>query len=323
MADQIIHVVKPGESYSVIAKKYGISTNDLVAQNGAKNPNNVRFGAKLVIPARGGAPVDDVTFTAPKSSKYVVQSGENLSTIAKKYGVSTNELALANNITNPNMVRVGMSLTIPVKGKAEKKEQQPKATISAARKTNPFVDPSKKHIMIDIGHGAIGKSGYRDVGAPACDGSDEYTYNRKCAKELKRQLEEAGYEVAYTSGGSVNQRHSERDKTNPDFFISLHNNGSVNKNASGESVLYGTAANKKYAEAINAELKKEQSIPKNEGIALRSELAVVNKAKMPAVLIEFGYVSNADDVAALGDTSKLSSIMDAVVKGVKKTVPPK
>lgn len=47
------HVVKPGESLSVIAKQYGVGTGDLAVANNITDPRKVRSGMELVIPAAG------------------------------------------------------------------------------------------------------------------------------------------------------------------------------------------------------------------------------------------------------------------------------
>jgi nucleoid-associated protein YgaU len=44
---------------------------------------------------------------------HTVASGETLSAIASAWGVSSQEIMRANNITNPNLLRVGQSLIIP------------------------------------------------------------------------------------------------------------------------------------------------------------------------------------------------------------------
>jgi len=49
VADQY-HVVRPGESLSTIAPRYGARVADLVALNGLRNPNSVRAGQRLVLP---------------------------------------------------------------------------------------------------------------------------------------------------------------------------------------------------------------------------------------------------------------------------------
>ncbi len=65
--------------------------------------------AGLVIPARV-IYAQDVT---PDKPTYIVQSGDTLSSIALRFGVSLVDLEAANGITNPNIVSVGMPLVIP------------------------------------------------------------------------------------------------------------------------------------------------------------------------------------------------------------------
>lgn len=51
-------------------------------------------------------------YSKTDSKVYVVKSGDNLTKIAKKYGVSVNELAALNNIKNKNLIKVGQKITI-------------------------------------------------------------------------------------------------------------------------------------------------------------------------------------------------------------------
>lgn len=44
---------------------------------------------------------------------YIIKRGDNLSKIAKMYGVTVSAIAQANNITNVNLIRVGQRLLIP------------------------------------------------------------------------------------------------------------------------------------------------------------------------------------------------------------------
>ena len=49
------------------------------------------------------------------SKTHVVKSGENLSLIAKKYGVTVSQICKWNNISNPSRIRIGQKLTIFLK----------------------------------------------------------------------------------------------------------------------------------------------------------------------------------------------------------------
>jgi LysM repeat protein len=46
---------------------------------------------------------------------YTVKSGDTLSKIAKQFGVTVDALVKANNIANPNLIKLGQVLKIPPK----------------------------------------------------------------------------------------------------------------------------------------------------------------------------------------------------------------
>ena len=103
-----IHVVQAGEVLSVIAEKYGITLDELVAANRIANPNLVSPGTELVIPGLSAAELE-----AANQIIHIVQAGESLGSIAAQYGVSADAISAANRITNPNLIRVGDRLIIP------------------------------------------------------------------------------------------------------------------------------------------------------------------------------------------------------------------
>jgi LysM repeat protein len=47
-------------------------------------------------------------------AEYVIASGDTMSGIAKKFGVTMSALLLANNVTDPNLVRVGQKIRVPI-----------------------------------------------------------------------------------------------------------------------------------------------------------------------------------------------------------------
>lgn len=100
-----VHVVKKNETLGGIAQRYGVSVSALQAYNGISNPNLLFVGKKLKIPAGNLREVS-----------YVVRKGDSLGLIAKRFGVSSNDLALINKISRPDLIRVGQKLTIPLSG---------------------------------------------------------------------------------------------------------------------------------------------------------------------------------------------------------------
>jgi murein DD-endopeptidase MepM/ murein hydrolase activator NlpD len=68
----------------------------------------------LIVPASHVSAQDDTASGEPTVTIHVVQRGENLFRIALAYGVTVDEIALANGITNPASIQVGQRLIIPL-----------------------------------------------------------------------------------------------------------------------------------------------------------------------------------------------------------------
>jgi len=75
------------------------------------NPNIPALDTTPAVPA--ATPQDVVPTPAPQAVTYVVQSGDHLSQIAARYGMSWTAIAAANNIANPDIIYAGLELTIP------------------------------------------------------------------------------------------------------------------------------------------------------------------------------------------------------------------
>jgi LysM repeat protein len=102
------HVVGFGESLSSIAERYGVSTAQLVAWNGLRDANTVWAGARLDVSGPAA-----VNVASSGGETHRVAAGENLTSISRRYGVSVMTLASANEISDPDRIRAGATLTIP------------------------------------------------------------------------------------------------------------------------------------------------------------------------------------------------------------------
>ena len=103
------YTVVAGDTLSSIALRYNTTVAALVAANGLSDPNAIRVGQTLIIPNCSG-PVQP-----PPSGgciTYVVRPGDTLSSIARRYGTSAAAIAQANNLSNPNLIRVGQRLIV-------------------------------------------------------------------------------------------------------------------------------------------------------------------------------------------------------------------
>jgi LysM repeat protein len=98
------HVVRKNETLSGIAKRYGVSVASLQQANNIRNAKLLAIGKKLIIPAG-----------VAREATYVVRPGDSLGVIAARYGVKVNSLATRNRLARPDLIRVGQTLTIPLR----------------------------------------------------------------------------------------------------------------------------------------------------------------------------------------------------------------
>lgn len=103
-SQHVIHRVRSGETLSTIASRYGVSIAQLKMTNRIRT-NLIRPGQRLRIPFGGADAVSDTKI-------YTVNSGDTLSTIASRYGVSVVRLKRANRLSGDSL-RIGDRLEIP------------------------------------------------------------------------------------------------------------------------------------------------------------------------------------------------------------------
>ncbi|MGQ0682783.1 peptidoglycan DD-metalloendopeptidase family protein [Bradyrhizobium sp.] len=113
-------IVGTSDTLEVLAKRYNVSTADILRANGYKGPRALSPGQQLVIPPRQAvaAPAPAVAAPATKpvataSSVHVVNRGDTLHSIARRNHVPVGELARANNLDTSAKLGIGMKLTVP------------------------------------------------------------------------------------------------------------------------------------------------------------------------------------------------------------------
>ncbi|MFN7728218.1 MAG: LysM peptidoglycan-binding domain-containing protein [Bdellovibrio sp.] len=131
----VYYIVQPGDTLSAIADDYDSSISELRKMNRLSKGGVLKVGMRLKVPKDDGLPQDPneaktnvaaqtsgPTETASESATaepetaaaaHVVRPGENLTTIAKKYGVTIQALRKANKLNNRSMLKVGARLVIP------------------------------------------------------------------------------------------------------------------------------------------------------------------------------------------------------------------
>jgi LysM repeat protein len=120
------YIMQPGDTLEAVARRYGISVQELARLNGIVNPNRLVIGQVLAVPGPGnnipgGTSAPTIIPTQPGANnpppasgrRHVVQAGENLFRISLRYNVTLDALMRANGISNPNVVFAGQVLVIP------------------------------------------------------------------------------------------------------------------------------------------------------------------------------------------------------------------
>ena len=108
-ADKVIYyTVRSGDTLSGIALEYNTTYQAIAEKNGISNPNLIYPGQVLVISGQYASSSDTTG-----SSTYIVRSGDCLSTIGSRLGVSWQSIASANGIRSPYIIYPGQRITIP------------------------------------------------------------------------------------------------------------------------------------------------------------------------------------------------------------------
>ena len=97
----ITYTVKMNDTLSKIAANYNISYQKLAQINNIKNPNLIRVGEKLIIPA-----------SKNKINYYIVKKNDTLSKIAKNNNTTISKILSLNNIKNKNLIYPGQKLKL-------------------------------------------------------------------------------------------------------------------------------------------------------------------------------------------------------------------
>lgn len=148
-------------------------------------------------------------------------------------------------------------------------------------------------IVIDAGHGGS------DPGA-VYEGRREKDDNLSLAIAVGELLSRQGVSVIYTRTTDVYQTPFEKaqmaNQADADFFISFHRNSSEEPNqyTGVETLVYDNSGIKQtMAENINGALSELGF--RNLGVKARPGLVVLRRTKMPALLIETGFLNNEQD----------------------------
>jgi LysM repeat protein len=105
--------VTPGDTVSSIAGQYGLSTASVLALNGLGWSSVIFPGQELKLSASGAVAPAETAVAATPSGRYTIVSGDTISGIADRFGVSTLSVLTANGLGWSSIIYPGQTLAIP------------------------------------------------------------------------------------------------------------------------------------------------------------------------------------------------------------------
>lgn len=193
-----------------------------------------------------------------------------------------------------------------------------------------------KTIFLDPGHGG------RDSGAYYY-GIAEKDLNLQVSRKLRKRLEELGYTVLTSRDSDmdvdfVTERSRMVNKTNADFFISIHFNATGNDTTLNLGIqTYSYKEEAGYPSKINqywhnnpdrmsesnrlaADLHSSlltETGARDAGL-LQATFAVLRETAKPAVLLELGYMDNLEENQRIRSDQYQDKLVEGIIKGIQK-----
>lgn len=184
-------------------------------------------------------------------------------------------------------------------------EEKPKDT--AVSKKSPI----KNKIVLDPGHGGT------DYGAIR-EGINEKDITLDLTQRVAAILKKKGYKPVLTRTEDIYLGLQERcdftEDENPEIFVSIHVNSAVATEPYGIETHYYHEPSKELAEVIQKHLIKDIDT-KDRGI-YKSKFYVINHTDVPAVLVETGFISNAEERADLITEKRKQATAKAIAEGI-------
>jgi len=180
-----------------------------------------------------------------------------------------------------------------------------------------------KVIVVDPGHGGA------DTGARSKDGTvNEKDLNLAIAIKVAEKLSKQGATVVMTRKTDVKVPLKERaeiaNRNKADFFISIHINSNKLANSRSGSISFyhgGDVISSVLAECLQKHIGSSTGLPSigvwSDTKIYSSGFAVLRHAKMPAVLLELGFINHMNDLKIMLQPYFRNKVADSVTRGLR------
>ena len=167
-------------------------------------------------------------------------------------------------------------------------------------------------IYIDAGHnptnpnaGAEG-NGYREQDLVFEIARQTAAILRQNGLEVRLSRPTPETQLGTSNASSLAARVNDANSWGADYFISLHTNASNITSASGSEAFVYTQASRAFplAQNILTQLNASTGLP-NRGVSVRTNLYVLRRTRMPATLVELGFITNPGDADLMANQPQL------------------
>lgn len=179
-----------------------------------------------------------------------------------------------------------------------------------------------KVLLLDAGHGG------KDPGTSG-NGMQEKNLTLTIAQKIEQELQGSGIKVYMTRNSDVYPENSTRAQTAndiADLMVSIHINSGP-ETANGTETLYQVHANdssarltsKQLAEILQANMISATGNT-NRGVKLRTDLLILNRTTVPAVIVEVIFITNTGDALKISNPAYQDQVAQAIADGIQEAV---
>lgn len=169
----------------------------------------------------------------------------------------------------------------------------------------------KKKVVIDPGHGGV------DYGAIR-EGINEKDITLDISKRVEAILKSKGISVDITRHSdetvSLQDRTIFCESCSPEIFVSIHVNSSVRTEPLGIETHYYHQESLSLAQTVHTSM--ANHIKTNDRGLFKSKFYVINHTKVPAILVEIGFISNSRERAELVSEKRKQETAHAIADGI-------
>ncbi|WP_169082351.1 N-acetylmuramoyl-L-alanine amidase [Paenibacillus sp. PL91] len=211
-------------------------------------------------------------------------------------------------------------IAVSVIGIAANKQEKPNA-LSAIPTTKPVSQLVEDHlketykIVIDAGHGG------KDPGAEGVSGQREKLFTLSLSLKVYDLLKQEDMFEPYLTRSDDNfidldKRPDIANQMNADAFVSIHANTFTDESVGGTETFYRHDDSVQLAQSVHDKVVKEMGF-QDRGIK-NEQLKVLSLSKVPAILLEVGYLTNPSEEATLLGEDGQARAARAIVDGLKQ-----